>query len=236
MDIIYNIYCDESCHLENDKQKAMALGAIWVPIAKKDEIFKRLREIKTKHGLSKTFELKWNKVSEGKYAYYNDIVDYFFDNNDLHYRALIVTDKSVLRHQEYGQTHDQFYYKMYFDLLKTIFSPNCSYNIYIDIKDTQGEEKVKKLHDILCNNHYDFSHEIIRKVQQVRSHEVELIALADFFTGALSYFHRELTTSQAKFKLIKKIKERSGYSLDRSTLYKEEKFNLFIWKPGYGRK
>ena len=236
MDIIYNIYCDESCHLENDKQKAMALGAIWVSIAKKDEIFKRLREIKTKHGLSKTFELKWNKVSEGKYAYYNDIVDYFFDNNDLHYRALIVTDKSVLRHQEYGQTHDQFYYKMYFDLLKTIFSPNCLYNIYIDIKDTQGEEKVKKLHDILCNNHYDFSHEIIRKVQQVRSHEVELIALADFFTGALSYFHRELTTSQAKLKLIKKLKERSGYSLDRSTLYKEEKFNLFIWKPGYGRK
>jgi len=236
MDIIYNIYCDESCHLENDKQKAMALGAIWVPIAKKDEIFKRLREIKTKHGLSKTFELKWNKVSEGKYAYYNDIVDYFFDNNDLHYRALIVPDKGVLRHQEYVQTHDQFYYKMYFDLLKTIFSPNCSYNIYIDIKDTQGEEKVKKLHDILCNNHYDFSHDIIRKVQQVRSHEVELIALADFFTGALSYFHRELNTSQAKLKLIEKIKERSGYSLDRSTLYKEEKFNLFIWKPGYGRK
>ncbi|MDL2255658.1 DUF3800 domain-containing protein [Parabacteroides sp. OttesenSCG-928-K15] len=236
MSAIYNIYCDESCHLENDNQKAMVLGAIWVPIQKKDEIFKRLREIKEEHGLSPSFELKWNKVSDGKYAYYKDVANYFFDNGDLHYRALVVPDKSVLNHQEFGQTHDQFYYKMYFDLLKTIFTPNCSYNIYIDIKDTQGEQKVKKLHEVLCNNHYDFSQKVIQRVQQVRSHEVELIALADFFTGALSYFHRELTTSQAKLKLIEKIKERSGYSLDRSTLYKEDKFNLFIWKPGYGRK
>ena len=29
MDSIYNIYCDESCHLENDCEKAMVLGAIW---------------------------------------------------------------------------------------------------------------------------------------------------------------------------------------------------------------
>lgn len=236
MNADYNIYCDESCHLENDGQTAMALGAIWVPFARKDDIFNHLRAIKVKHGLSPSFELKWNKVSEGKYTYYEDIVNYFFDNSDLYFRALVVPDKSVLNHEQYGHSHDHFYYKMYFDLLKTIFVPNCSYNVYIDIKDTQGERKVKKLHDVLCNNHYDFSHEIIQKVQQVRSHEVELIALADFFTGALSYFHRGLKTSQAKLKLIEKIKERSGYSLDRSTLYREEKFNIFIWKSGYGRK
>lgn len=27
----YNIYCDESCHLEHDRQKAMVLGGIWCP-------------------------------------------------------------------------------------------------------------------------------------------------------------------------------------------------------------
>jgi len=232
----YNIYCDESCHLENDKQKAMVLGAIWVPLQKKDEIFSCLRAIKVKHGLSSSFELKWNKVSQGKYSYYEDIVNYFFDNSDLHFRALVVPDKNVLNHQQFGQTHDQFYYKIYFDLLKTIFDPNYSYNIYIDIKDTQGGKKAEKLHDVLCNNQYDFSHKIIQKVQQVRSHEVELITIADFFSGALSYFHRGLNTSQAKLKIIEKIKEHSGYSLNRSTLYKEDKFNIFIWKSGYGRK
>jgi len=242
MNINYNIYCDESCHLENDNQKAMVLGAIWVPFSKKNEIFKRLREIKVEHGLNPSFELKWNKVSNGKYAYYKDIVNYFFDNGDLHFRALIVPDKNELNHQQFGQTHDQFYYKMYFDLLKTIFIPNGLYNIYIDIKDTQGEHKVEKLHEVLCNNHYDFSQKIIQKIQQVRSHEVELIALADFFAGSLSYFHRGLNTSQAKIKLIEKIKEHSGYSLDRSTLYREDKFNnsehscLKVWENERGNK
>ena len=30
----FNIYCDESCHLENDGQKAMVLGAVWCPLDK----------------------------------------------------------------------------------------------------------------------------------------------------------------------------------------------------------
>ncbi len=25
----FNVYCDESCHLENDHQKAMVLGVVW---------------------------------------------------------------------------------------------------------------------------------------------------------------------------------------------------------------
>jgi len=229
---LYNIYCDESCHLENDKEKSMALGAIWCPFNKKDAIFERLREIKVEHGLSPTFELKWNKVSMAKIDYYKDVLNYFFDNSDLHFRVLVVPDKSVLNHEKYCQTHDQFYYKMYFDLLKTIFSPNSTYNIYIDIKDTVGAKKVELLHNVLCNNNYDFSKNTIHKVQQVRSHEVELIGLSDFFAGAMSYLHRGLDTSIAKLKLIELIREKSGYSLLRSTLYKEDKFNVFIWKSG----
>ncbi len=29
METIINIYCDESCHLPNDGQKAMVLGTLW---------------------------------------------------------------------------------------------------------------------------------------------------------------------------------------------------------------
>ncbi|NHQ60865.1 DUF3800 domain-containing protein [Chlorobium sp. BLA1] len=32
MSEIFNIYCDESCHLENDRHKAMVLGAVWCPL------------------------------------------------------------------------------------------------------------------------------------------------------------------------------------------------------------
>ncbi len=231
----YNIYCDESCHLENDKEKAMTIGGVWCPENKKDEIFKRIREIKQKHGLSSQFEIKWNKVSLGQLSFYMDIVNYFFDNSDLHFRVIVVPNKQELDHERFHQSHDDFYYKLYFDMLKTIFDPDCRYNIYLDIKDTRSQKKVDKLHEVLCNNHYDFKRELIKKVQQVRSHEVELIALADLLIGAISYLHRGITTSEAKLQLIERIKTRSGYNLTSSTLFRESKFNVFVWKGGYGK-
>lgn len=42
MSATYNIYCDESCHLENDHQKVMVLGAVWCPLEKRREIAVRL--------------------------------------------------------------------------------------------------------------------------------------------------------------------------------------------------
>ena len=51
----YNIYCDESCHLLNDKNKTFVLGAVWVSKDKTSEIFQDLRNIKVKHNLSENF-------------------------------------------------------------------------------------------------------------------------------------------------------------------------------------
>ena len=45
---LINIYCDESCHLENDGETAMVLGAVFCPVNKKKEIFERLFELKKK--------------------------------------------------------------------------------------------------------------------------------------------------------------------------------------------
>ena len=226
----YNIYCDESCHLENDHINVMALGAIWCAKEKKAEIFKRIREIKAEFGLAPHFEIKWNKVSPAKKDFYLRLIDYFFDDDDIHFRALIVPDKSILNHGRFNQTHDDFYYKMYFDLLKTLLSPSNSYNVYIDIKDTRSQCKVLKLTDILRNNHYDFDKKIINRIQQVKSHEVELLPLADLLIGAIAYNCRGLQTNSAKLAIIKRIQERSKYSLNSSTLYREDKLNLFFWK------
>ncbi|GHT43557.1 hypothetical protein FACS189438_1000 [Bacteroidia bacterium] len=227
----YNIYCDESCHLENDHINVMVLGAIWCSKEKKSEIFKRIREIKLEHGLSKDFEIKWNKVSPAKQNFYMRLIDYFFDDGEIHFRALIIPDKSKLNHSAFLQTHDDFYYKTYFNLLKIILTPSNSYNIYIDIKDTKSQEKVERLAGILRNNHYDYKKEIVKHIQQIKSHEAELLPLADLLIGAIAYHHRELASNTAKLSIIKRIQERSGYSLDKSTLSREDKLNLFIWKP-----
>lgn len=230
MRLEYNIYCDESCHLENDQSLVMVLGGVWCPTIKKDEIFERIKEIKAKHGFKPDFEIKWNKVSIGKLSFYKEVVDFFFDDDHLHFRALVVPDKGILDHAKFNQTHDHFYYKMYFDLLKVIMEPSSSYNIYIDIKDTRSQVKIDELQNVLRNNHYDYSKQIVKKIQQVWSHEVAILQLADLLIGAIGYANRGLTTNKGKLELIEKIKKRSGYTLRHSTLYKENKLNLFIWK------
>jgi len=227
----FNIYCDESGHLEHDRQEVMVLGAVWCPGNLSKSIFERIRDIKERHELPRHFEVKWTKVSPAKIKFYLDIVDYFFDDDDLHFRALIA-EKSGLDHESFGQSHDEWYYKMYFDMLKIILKPDAHFSIYLDIKDTRGAEKVGKLHDVLCNNIWDFSRSIIERVQLVRSDEVELIQLADLLIGAISYKNRGLDRSEAKLKLVRRMQERSHYSLERTTLYREEKMNLFKWRAG----
>ena len=230
MSTIYNIYCDESCHLENDRQPVMVLGAVWCPLEKIREISVHLRDIKARHGLSTKFEVKWTKVSPAKQDFYLDLLDYFFENDDLHFRALVVQDKSKLQHELYEQTHDTWYYKMYFEMLKVILDPQRCYRIYIDIKDTRSAAKINKLHDVLCNNVYDFQRQIIERVQMVRSHEVEILQLTDMLIGAVSYVNRGLHMNAAKLAVVERMREHSGYSLTKTTLLKENKVNLFMWQ------
>jgi hypothetical protein len=225
----FNVYCDESCHLENDHQKVMVLGAIWCPVEKRREIAVRLREIRVKHKISPTLEIKWTKVSPAKLDFYLDVIDYFFDDDDLHFRGLVVPDKSLLDHKEFNQSHDDWYYKMYFNMLKTIFDPYSRYKVYIDIKDTLGQHKIEELQKVLCNNAFDFSRQMIADIKRVRSHEIEQLQLADLLIGALAYLHRGLNSNIAKTRIIERIKERSRYKLTQNTLLREEKFNLLIW-------
>lgn len=228
---LINIYCDESCHLENDGQSAMTLGAVWCPAASARQIADDIRDLKTTHRMDRHFESKWTKVSPGGLPFYQALLDYFFGNSDLHFRAVVAAGKSGLRHADFGQTHDEWYHKMYFQLLSVILSPTAEYAVYLDVKDTQSAPKLHKLHDVLCNNMYDFDRRIIRTVQAVRSHEVEQIQLADLLTGILSAANRTVTHSPAKLALIEQMRRRSAYSLNRTTLLREDKVNIFRWTP-----
>ena len=194
----YNIYCDESCHREHDQQSAMVLGALWCPSAKVRRCNVAIRDIKAQFGLDNDFEIKWTKVSPAKLDFYSALIDFFFDNQDLHFRALIVPDKAKLNHAAYQQSHDDWYYKIYFDLLKVVLAPGSTYQIFLDIKDTRSARKVAKLHEVLTNNMYDFSRSIVHNLQNVRSHEIELLQLCDLLIGVVSYVNRGLTSSPAK--------------------------------------
>lgn len=73
----FNIYCDESCHLENDHQKVMVLGAIWAPMDAVPQLAKASRALKVQHGLKSSFELKWGKVSTSQQDYYEAVLKWF---------------------------------------------------------------------------------------------------------------------------------------------------------------
>jgi hypothetical protein len=230
MSTTYNIYCDESCHLEHDGKPIMVLGALWCPLEKTRAITAAIKALKEKHGLSPNFEIKWTKVSPGKLEFYQALMDYFFAESDLHFRA-VVAQKSALDHSAFSQPHDEWYYKMFFYTLYPLFKPDNRYRIYLDIKDTRSQEKVSRLHEVLCNSRYDFDRQIIERIQQVRSNEVSILQMADLLIGAVSYANRGLQGSPAKEKLVQTIRDRSHYSLLRKTLLREEKFNIFQWQP-----
>ncbi|MCM2535177.1 DUF3800 domain-containing protein [Neobacillus pocheonensis] len=55
---MFNIYCDESCHLENDRQKAMVIGSIKVPRSLLKDISEDIKRIKERHGINRHAETK----------------------------------------------------------------------------------------------------------------------------------------------------------------------------------
>ena len=231
----YNIYCDESCWMQFDDTHVIAWGALWCPYEKVVGFHEDLRAIKKNHGLSKDFEVKWKKVSPGKVEFYSEIINYFFKQDDLFFRGLLVPDKSILDHESFRQTHNEWYYKMYFDLLKVIINPNnrsnSCFNIYFDYKDTWQANRLRELNTVLINYLGNAKANIINNFHSVDSDEVGLIQLADIFTGAIAYTNRDLKTSDAKLQLIKSIQDLSTLSLRNTTPQGSTKFNLLVWQP-----
>ena len=167
------------------------------------------------------YELKWNHLSKSAMELYKELIDYFFAT-DLQYRAIVI-DKNQLKHQQFQQTHDDFYYKMYYQLIQKKLSSEYNYNIYLDIKDTRSAEKVNGLKNYLNNNFVS-----VRNLQNIRSHESELMQLTDIITGALSYYLRKENKVIAKNKIVDRIAQHAGQALNQSSPRSEQKFNLFF--------
>ena len=216
----FNFYCDESCHLEKKDDKEYMLIA-YVSCAYNQVRLHNENIRKLKHKFKIYSEVKWISLSKSSYPLYNSLIDYFFAT-DLQYRAIVI-EKAKMKHEEFNQSHDDFYYKMYFQLLSKKIFPENSYNIYLDIKDTRSSKKIHGLQDNLNRNFIS-----VRNLQSIRSHESELMQLTDIITGAISYHLRGLNKVIAKNKIIDKIQTHSRVPLTRSTTMGSQKFNLFF--------
>lgn len=225
----YYLYCDESCHLLKDRNNCMILGCCWAPKEMIPVIKSNIKNIKQRNNIAPNGELKWTKISKGNISVYEEIIDYFFDNDQLHFRGIVIPDKSSLHHEDFKQSHDEWYYKMMYQLILPIVEENGEYSIFLDYKDIYGGQRSNKLKDVLSNKHLDWGRPVIAQIQCLPSHENQMIQLADIFSGALSYVHRGLISNEGKNIIVNKIKNRSYCSLLSSTPLNAKKFNLFVW-------
>lgn len=226
MNEVYNIYCDESCHLENDKQKSMVLGSLVIPKRLTSSISEEIKRIKTDHGVNAHTELKWKKVSANKSELYRSLISYFIQNPHIRFRCIVVPDKSVLDHTVYKRTHDDFYYVMFYYALRDLLCKNNRYHIYFDYKDNMQNQKLNRLRNILIKKTDVIPDNLL--MQPIQSYESQLIQLADIVIGAVSYKNRDLSSNKTKVQLVSLLESEYG-SLKYSSPRYDSKFNVFCW-------
>lgn len=222
----YNIYCDESTHLPRDKRPYMLMGFVGVPYPFTNDAKNAINDIKRKYGFKG--ELKWTNICKKTEPMYAELIEYFFRSN-LKFRAVVIK-KSEIDENRPEYTFNDFYFRMYYQLLHIpLMGKDNAYNVYFDIKDTCSHLKLKKLKECLqCNSS-------IRHFQFIRSHESQLMQLADVLMGAINYNLRVSENdipgcSDSKNSIVRAVKQYSNISLEKSTYPSEEKFNLFFIK------
>lgn len=217
MNKTFNFYCDESTHLQNDGMPYMIIAYVSTAYNQLKQHKQHLKFLKAKHKIKG--EVKWSNVSGGQYPFYAELIEYFFAT-DLAFRSVIVT-KSQIDESRDGFTYNDFYFKMYYQLLHHKINLEYNYNIYLDIKDTISHNKLATLKDILKHN------SSIRNFQYIHSHESSLMQLTDLIMGAINYKLRGENKVIAKNKLIEKIESHCKTPITQSTPKYENKFNLF---------
>lgn len=226
-----NVYCDESCHLQNEECQTMVISCIRCPKDKIKQVTNDIITLKKRYGIWKYAEIKWNKVSDKKEAFYIDLLDYFFNNPYLKFRAYVIPDKKKLNHPAYKQDHNTFYYKIIYNLVDYFLEYDKSYNIYADKKEDSYKAKAqmkitKKFLQAHCAQKI--------KLQNITSYKSQVMQLNDFLQGLVCYYNRGLhlraDSSKAKINLINEILSKS-IKLDKTNY--DNKFNLIIWESRY---
>ena len=224
-----NVYCDESCHLENDNCQTMIISCVRCPKEKVKEISENILALKKQYGIWRYAEIKWTKVSRSKKDFYEQLLEYFFSNPSLKFRAYIIPDKKRLNHPAFKQDHNKFYYKIIYNLVDYFLEYDKSYNIYADKKENSYRAKTElKITKNFLQNH------CAKKItlQNITSYKSHIMQLNDFLQGLVCYYNRGLhlknTSNKTKIALINQVLSKS-IALNKTNY--DNKFNLFVWEP-----
>lgn len=234
MSTTYNIYIDESCHLEHDKSEVMCIGYTKINQEDYTALKNVIKAIKLQH--KNPMEVKWNKLSMSRWSLYKELIDFFFRSN-IEFRSVLIKNKKNLGPVRFNrEDKNSYYYKTLKQLLNNKVSDDDDfYRVFLDVKDTRGKTRLVLLESELAERHKEKSPFI--HFQHLHSNENEFLQLTDLFIGAICYKARnEYSQSNAsliKQKVVNYLEECSGYLLDDGTEPWETKFFIqdFQVKP-----
>ena len=225
---MYNLFIDESCHLENDGMPVMCIGYTKILSDDYAALKEKIKAIKLFYHTPT--EIKWNNISNSRLPLYKALIDFFIDSK-IDFRAILVNYKEELDHVKYNEgSHDQFYYKLIYLLLRSHTNPSTNeYKVYLDIKDTRGKERLKKIEEVLNNKYSGKSP--FKYFQHIHSDENVFLQITDILIGAITYKIRGLNKAEnannAKVALIEYIEKSVGRSIEIQTGQKATKYNIF---------
>jgi len=220
----YEIYCDESCWealYDKNSHNFAVIGGIWIPAEKRHEIKACFSNLKNKYCLHG--EMKWNHICPKSVEMYREVINMFFDDEQIRFRAICIKAEEV-NHERFNSGNGELgFYKFYFQLIHHWMIMDNSYQVFVDYKINGYQHRVQELGTILNNA----SIAQLTQIQSLPSEESVLIQLADVLTGAVaSAFNSQKSLSWAKQSIRELIEKRLGHRI-KGTSAGEAKFNVF---------
>jgi hypothetical protein len=223
------LYADESCHTKNHSHGAMSLVTVFCKDFHRKLISQRISLIMEKHNINPRTELKWTKISNTNVDMYIEIINFLKQVSiygDLGIRAIYIKNKFVV-----DTDYNEWYHKMYYLLFKKVINDFAnlyeSFHVLIDYKDKFSHSEIPRMARFL--EHYTHGWErLITTIANSKDHK--LIQIADVIAGSITHYHRGISTSKSKQKLIRHIFNVFDISYDRNTYLSKMDFNYFIWE------
>lgn len=187
----WHCYCDETCTERPDRY--MALGGVLVPIEMCREIKPEILAWRQAQGMLS--ELKWQKVSRKKLAYYLDFVHsrlHDIEQRRLSFGALIL-DRHKLDYRGYSDGCDitgqsKFYYQLILHRFVPLMDEGDRLFVFPDEK--RGKGGFAELQSALNNGimrKYGRRRNTVALVKPICSKTTELGQVNDLFLGAVGY-------------------------------------------------
>ena len=222
----FEVYCDESrpdlLTSQRPTDSYLVIGSLWLPVGARGRFKQQIRELMDRYRVGG--EVKWQKVSPSRVAFYQALVRWFADAGaSLRFRGIAV-NRHRINFRLHGGDRELAFYRFYYQLLKHWLRDFNQYSVFCDFKSNRVPTQLHTLHR--CLSAANLSAQVCR-VQAIRSAESPLLQATDVLTGALSSrINSALRPNSAKQEVVQTLEDALGHRI-RPTARDQPKFNVF---------